>query len=463
MSSFIWNISYYQQQLLNKNDIIFDEVKITTDAFEVFTNLGYSLFNKGYTPKENNALNITINNLILEQTTILNRNVGRSWDLNIIKVKKINGSNTLNYNDFYNKWPKYLLASNINQKIVISDGTNYSDIDTDFTFRDVDTLEFGENVTFDNNSILKISNVKKLIMPESTIRNMVNYMKSAKNDPYPYNRLAIRNRLFYKGFIESINGLTEINLSEWIEKYSEDVWPLLYNFKGKVIVDKNFDMAKYGANNISDNDTYKFSKFWGAAWTEIQFENGIEYIPANVFLDLNNLRKIIFPNDKLNINSLNFIISNVKNIEIINESSVVHNLTGISKEYTAIYNGVKLFSYPLDRLHTNLNKLIISEGYEKLSLNNPLYDFPDLMVGVKTGEILDKFTLELPSTIDMIYKGSFDYLFNWVYGNELIQYTKAIEIKIHANDEKFAKIKKLIEDSLIDIEYLKSITIIQEN
>ena len=463
MSSFIWNISYYQQQLLNKNDITFDEVKITTDAFEVFSNLGSSLFSKGYTPEENNALNITINNLILEQTTILNRNVGRYWDLNIIKVKKINGSNTLNYNDFYNKWPKYLLASNINQKIVISDGTNYSDIDTDFTFRDVDTLEFGENVTFDNNSILKISNVKKLIMPESTIRNMVNYMKSAKNDPYPYNRLAIRNRLFYKGFIESINGLTEINLSEWIEKYSEDVWPLLYNFKGKVIVDKNFDMAKYGANNISDNDTYKFSKFWGAAWTEIQFENGIEYIPANVFLDLNNLRKIIFPNDKLNINSLNFIISNVKNIEIINESSVVHNLTGISKEYTAIYNGVKLFSYPLDRLHTNLNKLIISEGYEKLSLNNPLYDFPNLMVGVKTGEILDKFTLELPSTIDMIYKGSFDYLFNWVYGNELIQYTKAIEIKIHADDEKFAKIKKLIEDSLIDIEYLKSITIIQEN
>ena len=463
MSSFIWNISYYQQQLLNKNDIIFDEVKITTDAFEVFTNLGSSLFSKGYTPKENNTLNITINNLILEQTTILNRNVGRSWDLNIIKVKKINGSNTLNYNDFYNKWPKYLLASNINQKIVISDGTNYSDIDTDFTFRDVDTLEFGENVTFDNNSILKISNVKKLIMPESTIRNMVNYMKSAKNDPYPYNRLAIRNRLFYKGFIESINGLAEINLSEWIEKYSEDVWPLLYNFKGKVIVDKNFDMAKYGANNISDNDTYKFSKFWGAAWTEIQFENGIEYIPANVFLDLNNLRKIIFPNDKLNINSLNFIISNVKNIEIINESSVVHNLTGISKEYTAIYNGVKLFSYPLDRLHTNLNKLIISEGYEKLSLNNPLYDFPDLMVGVKTGEILDKFTLELPSTIDMIYKGSFDYLLNWVYGNELIQYAKAIEIKVHANDEKFAKIKKLIEDSLINREYLKSITIIQEN
>ena len=85
------------------------------------------------------------------------------------------------------------------------------------------------------------------------------------------------------------------------------------------------------------------------------------------------------------------------------------------------------------------------------------------MVGVKTGEILDKFTLELPSTIDMIYKGSFDYLFNWVYGNELIQYTKAVEIKVHANDEKFAKIKKLIEDSLINREYLKSITIIQEN
>ncbi|SFW06559.1 Uncharacterised protein [Chlamydia abortus] len=43
------------------------------------------------------------------------------------------------------------------------------------------------------------------------------------------------------------------------------------------------------------------------------------------------------------------------------------------------------------------------------------------------------------------------------------KYTKAIEIKVHADDEKFAKIKKLIEDSLINKENLKSITIIQEN
>ena len=43
------------------------------------------------------------------------------------------------------------------------------------------------------------------------------------------------------------------------------------------------------------------------------------------------------------------------------------------------------------------------------------------------------------------------------------KYAKAIEIKVHADDEKFAKIKKLIEDSVINKEYLKSITIIQEN
>ena len=75
---------------------------------------------------------------------------------------------------------------------------------------------------------------------------------------------------------------------------------------------------------------------------------------------------------------------------------------------------------------------------------------------------MDKFTLELPSTIELINKGSFDYLlkYNKQHPN---QYTKAIEIKVHANDEKFAKIKKLIEDSIINEENLKSITIIQEN
>ncbi|GAA8717248.1 hypothetical protein oki361_24640 [Helicobacter pylori] len=78
---------------------------------------------------------------------------------------------------------------------------------------------------------------------------------------------------------------------------------------------------------------------------------------------------------------------------------------------------------------------------------------------------MDKFTLELPSTIELINKGSFDYLLNNNEASYLLykKYAKAIEIKVHANDEKFAKIKKLIEDSVINKEYLKSITIIQEN
>jgi len=78
---------------------------------------------------------------------------------------------------------------------------------------------------------------------------------------------------------------------------------------------------------------------------------------------------------------------------------------------------------------------------------------------------MDKFTLELPSTIELINKGSFDYLLNNSNAPYLLykKYTKAIEIKVHADDEKFAKIKKLIEDSLINKENLKSITIIQEN
>ena len=462
----------------NETNVTINQYKITSDAWEYsyINSIADRLVNFYF---EYDA-NINIDNLILEASNadLSNININSSYPK--LKINKLNGFDKINYNDFIvNKWPRFLMNSF--KKIIIPSNTNYEGV-LNFQF-EVEELEFGENVTFETNSRIHALRTKKLIIPESTLNNLVNYLKLVFDDQIAANngsRYGIVSPILgynnqgsqenYVGF-DSINNLTEIRLSEWIEKYTENILPFLHDFTGKIIFDKKINLSKYCINSF-DNKNYLFH---GAKWSEIEFEDGVENIPSQVFINLKNLRKITFPNNKINIHYLNFFSSNLnRNIEIINGESIKHNLSWLSDEWKAAYNknGVKLFALQIDSPHTRINKLIIEEGYEKIALDDSIFacaakdiiqDYGYVDYKLTTKPLLDKFTLELPSTIDMIKSGSFDYLLKYKETAGVQQYAKAIEIKVHADDEKFAKIKKLIEDSLINEENLKSITIIQEN
>jgi len=110
------------------------------------------------------------------------------------------------------------------KKIIIPSNTNYEGV-LNFQF-EVEELEFGENVTFETNSRIHALRTKKLIIPESTLNNLVNYLKLVFDDQIAANngsRYGIVSPILgynnqgsqenYVGF-DSINNLTEIRLSE---------------------------------------------------------------------------------------------------------------------------------------------------------------------------------------------------------------------------------------------------------